>query len=52
MRLDRSRQLTVLVVLLVAALPLLILHRVWADAAPPPEAAASDIAPGRARRYR
>lgn len=46
MRLDRSRQLTVLVVLLVAALPLLILHRVWADAAPPPEAAASDIAPG------
>lgn len=46
MRPDRFRQLTVLLVLFVAALPLVILRRVWADAAPPPQAAASDIVPG------
>lgn len=46
MRLDRSRPLIVLVVLFIAALPLVVIHYVWADAAPPPQAAASDVAPG------
>lgn len=46
MRSDRSRQLTIVLVLFVAALPLIIIHNVWADAAPPPQAAASDVAPG------
>ena len=46
MKLDRSRLLIVVCVLLVAALPLIIIQRVWADAAPPPEAAASDVTPG------
>jgi hypothetical protein len=33
-------------VLLVAALPLIVIQRVWADGAPPPQSAASDVAPG------
>jgi hypothetical protein len=45
-RLDRSRQMTIFLALFVAALPLIIIHNVWADAAPPPQAAASDVAPG------
>ena len=46
MRLDRSRQLIVLVVLFIAVLPLVVIHHVWADGAPPPNEAASDVAPG------